>query len=383
MVFPIRTDSPLRRTPYVNWALILANVFVYICQLRFSWVQERFALDASDPQVLHFLTYQFLHGDPWHLIGNMLFLYIFGNNVNDKLGNLGYLAFYLAGGVFAAIVFCVLGGDGGLVGASGSISAVTGAFLVLLPRTNVTLLVFFILIGLFEISSMWVIIAFFLMDVINQLVVQSYGGGGVAHTAHIGGTLFGVGLCLLFLRLRLLPRDLFDVLALIDRWNRRRQHRAAVDRGFDPFAITQPAARSRPDPKLDQIQDLRATISESVAHHRLADAATQYTQLLQIDSQQVLARQTQLDVANELYSRGDHAPAAAAYEAYLRQYARNAEAVEQIQLILGLLYARYLSKPERARELLTKALEKLHGEREVAIAREELANLSSTAEGRV
>jgi hypothetical protein len=298
--------------------------------------------------------------------------------VCDKLGNAAYLAFYLAGGVFSGIAFCLMS-DGSVVGASGSVSAVTGAFLVLLPRTNVTLLVFFVIIGLFEISSMWLILAFFLMDVIGELVAQSSGGGGVAHMAHIGGTFFGVGICLLLLRLRLLPRDLFDILALMDRWNRRRQHRAAVDKGFDPFAVAQQTARERPDPRFDQIQDLRAVISESVAHNRLSDAATQYVQLLQLDDQQVLARQTQLDVANELYARGDHAPAAAAYEAYLRQYARGGEAVEQVQLMLGLLYARYLSRPERARELLTQSLEKLHGEREIAIAKAELAGLAGAA----
>jgi membrane associated rhomboid family serine protease len=381
MFFPIRTDSPLRSTPYVNWTLIVLNVVVYIAQRLHPSVEDQYALDPSQPGLLQFITYQFLHGSPMHLAGNMLFLYIFGNNVNDKLGQLGYLAFYLAGGICAAIAFIVLGGDMPMVGASGSISAVTGAFLVLLPRTNVTILFFFVLIGVFEISSMWLIIAYFLMDVFFQLQESSYGvGGGVAHTAHIGGTVFGVTVCLFMLRFRLLPRDLFDVLALMDRWNRRRQHRGAVNRGYDPFALQpkQDPRGGREDPMLDQIQDLRAEINESVAHNKLAEAATMYTQLLKIDAQQVLARQTQLDVANELYGRADHANAAAAYEAYLRQYSRGGDQIEHVQLILGLIYARYLNRTERARELLTKSLERLHGEREISIAREELANLPAT-----
>ena len=381
MILPIRTDSPLRHTPYVNWTLILLNVAMYIGQLSVPWIDQRLPLDPSNPSLLNFLTYQFLHGSPWHLLGNLLFLYIFGNNVNDKLGQWGYLAFYLAGGVFAGVAYIVLGGDLPMVGASGSISAVTGAFLVLLPRTQVTILVFFILIGLFEVSSVWFILAFFLIDVFQQLQVSTYGGGGVAHTAHIGGTVFGMAIMLLLLRTRLLPRDLFDVLALIDRWNRRRQHREAVNRGYDPFGIPMKQPRVRPNPRLDEIQDLRAAINESIAHGKIEAAAGDYLRLLAIDAQQVLSRENQLDVANALYAANNHAAAAAAYEGYLRQYARGRESVEQVQLILGLIYARYLHRPERARELLTAALEHLRTDREIAIAREELSRMPTIAPG--
>ncbi|MCS7033371.1 MAG: hypothetical protein NZ561_05165, partial [Phycisphaerae bacterium] len=99
-------------------------------------------------------------------------------------------------------------------------------------------------------------------------------------------------------------------------------------------------------------------------------------QLIQIDSGQVLSRQNQLDVANELFGRGDHKHAAIAYEAYLRQYTRASEPVEQIQLILGLIYSRYIPRPDRARELLTAAMQRLPGEREREIARAELERLS-------
>lgn len=375
MILPIRTDSPLRHTPYVNWTLILLNVGMFIGQNTTPWIDVQFSLDPTDPTLLNFVSYQFLHGGVMHLLGNMVFLYIFGNNVNDKLGQLGYLAFYLAGGVFAGVVYILLGGDAPMIGASGSISAVTGAFLVLLPRTQVTILLFFILIGLFEVSSVWFILAFFVIDVLQQLQQSAGGGSGVAHTAHIGGTVFGVATMLLMLRTRLLPRDLFDVLALLDRWNRRRQHREAVNRGYDPFGFTVKESRPKPDPRLDQIQDLRAAINESVAHGKLALAAADYQKLLQVDPQQVLSRQTQLDIASELYTTGHHAAAAAAYEGYLRQYARGRESVEQVQLILGLIYTRYLGRHDRARELLTAALERLQTEREIGIAREELARM--------
>jgi membrane associated rhomboid family serine protease len=105
MFLPVRTDSPLRSTPYVNWALILVNVGVFVAQLSNEWIDQHWALDPSRPVLWNFITYQFLHGGPLHLLGNMLFLYIFGNNVNDKLGQIGYLAFYLSGGVFAGIAY--------------------------------------------------------------------------------------------------------------------------------------------------------------------------------------------------------------------------------------------------------------------------------------
>src|SRR4051812_7750192 len=104
MFIPIRTDSPLRTTPYMNWALIVLNVAMFVVQQQVASVNA-WALSAHAPQLYQFFGYQFLHGGVMHIAGNMLFLYIFGNNVNDKMGQLGYLAFYLAGGVLAGVFF--------------------------------------------------------------------------------------------------------------------------------------------------------------------------------------------------------------------------------------------------------------------------------------
>src|SRR5262245_12446850 len=133
MILPLRTDVPLRRTPWMNWLLIVLNILIYIISVRRPELAMNWALDGRDPRLLNYFTYGFLHANVAHLIGNMLFLYIFGNNVNDKLGQVGYLGFYLGGSVFAGTAH-VFAETAPVVGASGAVSAVTGAFLVLFPR---------------------------------------------------------------------------------------------------------------------------------------------------------------------------------------------------------------------------------------------------------
>src|SRR3954468_23955208 len=275
MFIPIRTDTPLRSTPYMNYALIAANVVMFVVQstmLTKRVVLEPFLLNPRDPHLYQFFTYQFLHGGAMHLIGNMLFLYIFGNNVNDKLGNFGYLGFYLAGGVFAGVAH-VVSSTGPVLGASGSIAAVTGAYLVLLPYSRITIVYFFYLIGTFELSGLWFVLLFFALDVVQQFSGLMGGAEAVAHMAHIGGTVFGFFVCMTLLSVRMLPRDMWDLFAILDRWNRRRQHRDAVSKGYDPFGYTpRVEGRAKPDPMQDRIQDLRASINEAISAQKLPDA---------------------------------------------------------------------------------------------------------------
>jgi membrane associated rhomboid family serine protease len=381
-MIPIRTDTPVRSTPYMNWVLVAANVVCYALQeslFRGNKVSP-LLLNPRDPHIYQYFTYQFLHGSPLHLLGNMVFLWVFGNNVCDKIGQLGYLAFYLAGGVMAGIAH-VMTSTAPVLGASGSVSAVTGAYLVLLPRSNVTLIYWWFFIGTFEISGLWLVLIFFALDIVEQV-----GGGGlfggreaVAHFAHIGGTVFGATICLLMLWTRLLPRDMFDLLAIWDRWNRRRQHRDAVARGYDPFGYQprQPV-QQRPAHVSDRIQDLRAEITDAIGKHDLEQAAKLYLELRAIDPNQVLARQTQLDVANQLFSQQVYGAAADAYELYLRNYSKG-DQIENVHLICGIIYARYLQRYDKAKEHLEAALPRLHAERDVELARNELARIAPLA----
>jgi hypothetical protein len=199
----------------------------------------------------------------------------------------------------------------------------------------------------------------------------------VAHTAHIGGAIFGFFTCLVLLGAKLLPRDMYDVLALIDRWNRRRQHRDAVAKGYDPFAYAPKVDPRRPppvDPQMEKIQDTRAAISEALSQHKVEDGARLYRQLRSMDPQQVLARQNQLDVANQLFAEQDYATAADAYELYLKSYPKG-EQIETVHLICGIIYGRYLNQLGKAKQHLDAALPRLNATRDLDLARSELARI--------
>jgi tetratricopeptide (TPR) repeat protein len=162
------------------------------------------------------------------------------------------------------------------------------------------------------------------------------------------------------------------------RWNRRRQYRSLVSRGYDPFGYTPPATvdfrPAEPDPRTTRMLEMRAEISEAIAHHNLPHAAYIFLELKKLDPTQVLSRQAQLDVANQLASQQFYTQAAEAYEQFLSHYP-NFEQIEQVELMLGVIYARYLEQYERARQLLLRALARLHTEREIQWARTELARI--------
>jgi membrane associated rhomboid family serine protease len=371
-LLPLRTDSPLRSTPYMNWLIILANVLVFAATATHpdGW-DHAFALQPRTPTLFQFISYQFLHAGFLHIIGNMLFLFIFGNNVNDKMGNLGYLAFYIAGGIVAGVCYAATEQRGTpMVGASGAIAAVTGAYLILFPRSMVTVIYWFYLIGKYEIQSLWFILAFFALDVFGNFANQD----NVAHMAHIGGTVFGSVVCLGLVVSHLLPRDQWDVWALIQRWNKRRQYRDLVSRGYNPFDYTQSARaenQKADDPNAERVQDLRERINAAFAARNIEVAAELYVQMVSLDPAQLLSRQNQLDVANQLYHNNRYVPAAEAYEKLLKSYP-NIERYEQIELMVGILYSRYLNQFEKAKQHLGKAIARLHEGKEMDLARDEL-----------
>ncbi len=209
-MIPIRDDNPTRRFPLLTVALIALNLAVFAYELsltepellalidRWAVNPARLAADPLSPPLLASLvTAMFLHGGWLHLGGNMLYLWIFGNNVEDRLGRPWFLAFYLASGIVATLAHILVDGprDIPLLGASGAIAGVLGAYLLLFPRAKVVVLVpVLFIVELARVPAAFVIGFWFLMQVVQGVgsIAPEATGGGVAWWAHIGGFVAGL-----------------------------------------------------------------------------------------------------------------------------------------------------------------------------------------------
>jgi len=386
VLLPIRTNIWPKRTPYANYALIIVNVLIFLAtyvrtahgaDIR-PWA-EQFELIPARPHVWQFLTYAFLHGGYLHILGNMYFLYLFGNNVNDKLGNLAYICFFLAGAVFSGIGHALLNADSfaPTLGASGAIAAVTGAYLVLFPQTQITVLYWLIFIGTIELPALY-FIAIKLIVIDNMM--SRY--GGVAYDAHLAGYAFGIVVTLGLLSVGLVSTSNFDLWSMIKRWNRRRHYRDSVAGGYDPFAPlpatkrvrSKEVAHAAPSEHEQKVFELRNEIAKLISQRNVAGAADLYLQLMAIDGGQILPRQYLLDIANQFAGDSRPAESARAYEQFLYHY-KNYEHAEQVELMLGILYSRYLDEPEKAVKYLESASQRLSDEGQLNMCRQELAQL--------
>lgn len=400
LFLPIRTNILPRRTPYANYAIIAANVAVFLLSYSFNrlypyqiegqilplsirpWAWA-WMLVPRDWRYWQFLSYAFLHGNVVHILGNMFFLYLFGNNINDKLGHFWYVLFYLAGAVLsgAGHTLMNLPSPAPTLGASGAVAAVTGAYLVLYPQTLITVFYWFFFIGTVQVPALYFI--GFKMILFDNVLGQM--APGIAYDAHLAGYAYGIAVTLVLLATRLVGGSDFDLWAMIRRWNRRRQYRDAVAGGYDPFAHTGgrkrvEAREVRQSPadlqRQAKIHEIRHEIGRRIAQRALPVAADLYIELMQVDPGQVLPRQYLLDIANQLASDNRATEAARAYEQFLTHYG-NYEHAEQVELMLGILYSRYLHDSEQAVKHLQKAAERLSDPGQLKMCREELVRLRS------
>jgi rhomboid family protein len=217
-VIPLRDRNPTRRTPVVTYALIGACVAAFAIELSITasggdasleTFFERWAAvpadiatalehrDLASQAVLGMLTSMFLHAGWLHLLGNMLFLWIFGNNVEDRLGSLAFAIFYVVGGVVAVLGQVAIDPQSTtpLVGASGAIAAALGAYIVLFPGARILSLVFLgFFYQLLEVPAIIVLGFWFVLQLLNGVAAlgAETAQGGVAFFAHIGGFVFGL-----------------------------------------------------------------------------------------------------------------------------------------------------------------------------------------------
>jgi membrane associated rhomboid family serine protease len=228
-MFPIRDDQPRFSTPYVNYFIIALNVFIYLffelpvklqgeryfsaLVFEFGFVPQHLvrALEGSpnysiSASLVTVFTSMFLHADLFHIIGNLWFLWIFGDNVEDYLGHFTYLIFYLLSGIAAALTFIAINPLTSVptLGASGAIAGVMGGYILLYPKARVQTLVVLIVFFTFWWLPAWVFLGYWF--VIQFLMTSATAGaphhqtGGVAFAAHVGGFIAGL------LLVKLLPR---------------------------------------------------------------------------------------------------------------------------------------------------------------------------------
>lgn len=387
MFIPISTDYRRKGTPWVNYGLIAANVIIFLA--GFNSLTPRNFLLAYD-FILHkpgtgdwawyqLFTALFLHAGYTHLIFNMLFLWIFGNSLNDRFGTIGYLVFYLAGGVAASAGYFLVGGTGPLLGASGAISAVTGAFMVLMPRTRVTVLVFFFLITIIPVPA----ILFIGLHIVYQLFMSATArGGDVAYAAHVFGYFFGILVSFGLIFTGIIPRTALDLLYLLRHGYRRSRFNRAAAHGADPFlsrwggGLRRRTGDTRPEerPVSAEQRQLLEEITGAWRHGDIPAAAQKYLEGRDTADTPRLPRQVTLDIANQLAADGNHLVAAELYESFLKRYHGYAR-VGEIYLMLGLLYSRYVGQYDKAEQYLQLAEEQLRDSARIAMAEEERASV--------
>jgi membrane associated rhomboid family serine protease len=196
------------RFPVVTIAIILVNAFVFLLELTGgdAFVKQWSVIPADIVAGHHWitiLTAMFMHGSWLHIIGNMIFLWAFGPEIEDAMGPLRYSVFYIAGGVAAMLAQVAFDPHSTIpsLGASGAIAAVMGAFLVTYPRDQIrTILIIFVFIQVTYITAAVLIVAWFLLQLFSVGAVTTTQVGGVAYAAHVGGFIFGAILARLFER---------------------------------------------------------------------------------------------------------------------------------------------------------------------------------------
>ena len=208
-MFPIRDHNPSGRVPYVTYILMAANIGVFLSYVPLLG-DERALMGFYDAYALvpakltqgygfeGLLTSMFLHGGWMHLAGNMLFLWIYGDNVEDEMGHFRYLLFYVAAGIAAGLTQVAFEASSPvpMVGASGAIAGVMGAYLLLFPRAKVDILIIFIVFfRIFPIPA-WILLALWFGLQFLGGITADPNAGGVAYWAHAGGFIAGVLLAL-------------------------------------------------------------------------------------------------------------------------------------------------------------------------------------------
>lgn len=368
MFIPLGTDRLTGRRPIVTCTLIALNLAIFlglaiVVRMGLSTDEEiiRFgAVHRTDFRIWTPVTSLFLH-DPtglMHIGFNMLFLWIFGQALESRLGSWWFLLFYLAGGVAASLTHLVAS-PYPAIGASGAVAAVSGAYLVLFPRSTVKVLFVFLFIGIFHIPAPYFIGLYFLLDLLGQVSAMFGAGGSTAYAAHLGGTFFGVSTALVLLSTGILKSTDLDLLYLLKQRRRRAEMRSAARTFGTPFDHAGPTSgvprrvdasvASPPDPDAP----LRRQIVAALREDRTEEALELYRSA---PASLALPDADQADLGNRAVANSD---AELAVRAYRRLLERRGELTQgaggssdDFRLLIASLLIRRLGRPSEARPFL-------------------------------
>lgn len=202
-MIPLKDENPRSGIPFLTISFIVINVVVFYFEIKYGLENVVYTYGAIPSEIMAgenlktLFTSMFLHGGPMHLIGNMLYLWIFGDNIENYLGHGKFVFFYFICGLVAVFAHILLGGisETPMVGASGAISGVLGAYLVKYPKARVLVLIpIFYFITIRAIPAVFVLGLWFVMQLFSGISSLGYQGGGVAFWAHVGGFVAGAGL---------------------------------------------------------------------------------------------------------------------------------------------------------------------------------------------
>ncbi|MDX2118662.1 MAG: rhomboid family intramembrane serine protease [Planctomycetota bacterium] len=358
MFIPLSVDRPLSRPTRVNHVLIALNVLAHVAVAAVVLPQAAAGAGVDDPSLsepMHdivarwgvqarsvlgenhewwrLFTYGFIHGGSWHLIGNMLALWVFGASVEDRLGRIGYLALYLTGLVAAGLAH-IFTDRAPAIGASGAVAAVSGAFFVLFPRTRVRVFMVFFMIGIVEIPAMWFIGAAVFLDLISQ----QFGGDDVAHAAHLGGYALGMSVAAILLATKLLAREpQYDLISIFKHSQRRAELRRVVREAEQERAAKRAAPSLEPDAAT---LSLRATLMQHLQTRDWTAAASATQQLAATTvGLASLDRRSLKELGGGLYAAGQTQAASLAFESLVRHYPQDDE-VPHVSVLLALIVCR-------------------------------------------
>ncbi len=393
MLFPLGDDNPTRNRPIVTWAIIAMNAAVFLAfnlqmtdrQLA-DWTLH-WGYDVDHPFARQILTSMFMHGGWVHILGNMWVLWIVGDNIEDKVGKLGYLALYLVGGCVAALSFAGIAAWSGpdpaalslygrdhlpLVGASGAIAAIMGMYIVFFPEARIRLLVWwFFFVQIIPIRAKWFLGVTLALDLVTSIAAQGASSGGVATMAHVGGGIFGVVAALTL-------KPLVGGGGEGDAWDVHTGFAKRMREGAEPWQdarLPRGVARFAPE-ETDEMatSDFESSIVQLVRAGRVREAIDVYPSYVAMAREQPLPDDVQIEIAHEFYRQWLPKEAIPAYLRYLDTHP-DGDDVAEAKFRLGVLYARGVGDRAAAAQWLRQALDEHHDPQIRAAAAQMLAQI--------